>query len=76
MEDAERVLAQFAEIPIRRTKLRLTGAVRLVYAHKMYAYDAYVLECARQYRSHLLSLDKQLKAVAQKSEITLIEVTV
>lgn len=45
--EAEQVLAQFAEIPIRRTQLRLIEAIRLAHAHDMYAYDAYVLECAK-----------------------------
>ena len=75
LEDAEQVLAQFAQIPIRRTQLRLTEALRLAHAHDMYAYDAYVLDCARQYPSTLLSLDNPLRAIAQKLGITLLEVS-
>ena len=75
LEEAEQVLAQFSKIPIRRTQLRLTEAVRLAHAHDMYGYDAYILDCARQYPSTLLSLDNQLKAIAQKLGITLLEVS-
>ena len=74
LDDAEQVLAQFTQIPIRRTQLRLTEAVRLAHAHDMYAYDAYVLDCARQYPSTLLSLDNPLRAIAQKLGITLLEI--
>ena len=75
LKEAEQVLAQFSKIPIRRTQLRLTEAVRLAHTHEMYAYDAYVLDCARQYPSSLLSLDKPLKAIAQKLGLTLLEVS-
>lgn len=75
LDDARLVLEQFAEIPIRRTKLRLKEASELAYNHKLYAYDAFVLDCARQYRSPLLSLDSKLKAIAEKLELTILEVS-
>lgn len=75
LDQARQVLEQFVEIPIRRTKLRLTEAAELAYSHNIYAYDAYVLDCARQYRSPLLSLDSQLKAIAEKLELTVLEVS-
>lgn len=75
LEEAKQVLTQFAEIPIRRTKLRLTEATRLAHAHNIYAYDAYVLDCARQYRSPLLSLDNQLITIGKELELSLIEVS-
>lgn len=76
LKEAEQVLAQFNQIPIRRTKLRLTEAIKLAQAHGLYAYDAYVLDCARQYRSPLLSLDKQLIAIGKKLELNLLEVSI
>lgn len=75
LDDARQVLTQFSEIPIRRTKLRLKESTELAYKHTMYAYDAYVLDCARQYRSPLLSLDSQLKGIAGKLELTVLEVS-
>lgn len=75
LEKARQVLTQFAEIPIRRTKLRLTEATKIVYNHSIYAYDAYVLDCARQYRSPLLSLDNQLLAIGKELELQLLEVS-
>lgn len=74
LEKAEQVLAQFSDIPIRRTKLRLTEATRLAHTYNIYAYDAYILDCALQYRSPLLSLDNQLIEIGKKLELSLIEV--
>jgi len=42
LEQARQVLTQFSEIPIRRTKLRLTEAAEIAYNHNIYAYDSYV----------------------------------
>jgi predicted nucleic acid-binding protein len=74
LKDAEQVLDQFAGIPIRRTSLRLAEAARLAHDLNIYAYDAYVLDCARQYRTPLLSLDQQLINSAKKLELDVTEV--
>ena len=76
LDQARQILAQFAEIPIRRTKLRLAEATGIACYYNIYAYDAYVLDCARHYRSPILSLDNQLKRVAKKLEINIIELSV
>lgn len=75
LKEAQQVLAQFDNIPIRRTKLRLIEATNIAYDHNIYAYDAYVLDCARQYRSPLLSLDNQLKTIGKKLELNVLEVS-
>lgn len=75
MEEAQQALTQFVEIPIRRTKLRLTESTAIAYDHSIYAHDAYVLDCARQYRSPLLSLDNQLKTIGRKIELSLLEMS-
>jgi len=75
LDQAQNVLEQFAEIPIRRTKLRLTKAVDLAHIQNIYAYDAYVLDCARQYRTPLLSLDSRLRAIGKKLELTVMELS-
>lgn len=75
LKKAQQVLAQFDEIPIRRTKLRLIEATQIAHNHSIYAYDAYVLDCARQYRSPLLSLDHQLKTIAEELELNVLEIS-
>jgi predicted nucleic acid-binding protein len=75
IETAGKVVKQFNEIPIRRTKLRLQEALLMAQNYNMYAYDAYVLDCARQYRSPLLSLDNKLVEIGKELELTLLEVS-
>lgn len=75
LKDAQLVLAQFDDIPIRRTTLRLIEASKIAYNHNIYAYDAYVLDCARQYRTPLLSLDNQLKIIGEKLELNVLEIS-
>lgn len=74
LADAEQVLDQFSKIPIRRTSLRLDKAVQLANKYGIYAYDAYMLDCARQYRSPLLSLDDQLIEVGKQMKLNLLEI--
>lgn len=73
-QQARRVLQQFKQIPIRRTKLRLKEAVKLANHYSIYAYDAYVLDCSIQYRIPLLTLDRKMIELAHKLEITVLEV--
>lgn len=75
LKEAQQVLIQFDDIPIRRTKLRLIEATKIAFNHNIYAYDAYVLDCARQYRSPLLSLDNQLKVIGEKLELNVLEIS-
>jgi len=74
LAQARQVLIQFAEIPIRRTKLRLTEAIEIANSYNVYAYDAYLLDCARQYRLPLITLDSQMKTIAKKLDLTILEV--
>ena len=74
LKDARQVLAQFVEIPIRRTELRLDEAIKIAHEYEVYAYDAYVLDAARQYQTALLSLDTQIMTTAVKMNVDLLEV--
>ena len=67
-------LAAYDDIPIRLTEVDLPSALRLAAYHGIYAYDAYVIECARKYRTPLLSLDKPQCDVARAENIEIIEV--
>jgi predicted nucleic acid-binding protein len=48
--------------------------VDLAVEHRIYAYDAYVLDCARRYRTPLLSLDRPQCEVARGLGIDVWEV--
>jgi predicted nucleic acid-binding protein len=68
------VLGALEQIPIRLAEVDLVQAVMLAEEHGIYAYDAYVLECARRYRTPLLSLDAAQCAVAHAIGIEVMEV--
>lgn len=74
LTDAHEALVQFYDIPIRRTPLRLKEATKMAFNHDIYAYDAYVLDCARQHHSPLLSLDHKLLSVGRKLGLNILEV--
>ena len=48
--------------------------MRISQQNNIYAYDAYVLECALRHKAPLLTLDKKLKAVARELKIETMEV--
>lgn len=74
LEQAKQVLKQFKSIPIRRTPLRISEAIRISAEQRIYAYDAYMLDCALQFNTPLLSLDQHLTATASTLGISLIEI--
>jgi len=75
LSQALSALAAYEEIPIRLAQIDLPSALRLAAGHGIYAYDAYVIECARKYRTPLLSMDREQCQVAQAESIDVIEVT-
>jgi predicted nucleic acid-binding protein len=74
LDQAEGALRSFRQIPVRLSEVDLESAVGLAEEHGIYAYDAYVLECATRYRTPLLSLDRSQCAVARKMGIEVLEV--
>lgn len=71
---AIQVVKQFELVPIRRTPVRLKEALELSEEFNIYAYDGYVLDCALQYRTPLLSLDRRMIDVAKELNISVLEV--
>ena len=54
------------QIPIRFVDVDLGEAIDLAAEHNLYAYDAYLIVCARQQRCKLISLDRALLRVRQR----------
>jgi len=71
---ARGALASFGQIPIRFAEIDLEPAVALAERHGVYAYDAYVIECARRYQTPMMSLDRRQCDVAREVGIEIIEV--
>ena len=62
------------KIPVELRSIDIRKALTIAGQHKIYAYDAYFLECARATNSPLLTLDAALKKIAIKLGIRLLEV--
>jgi len=73
-EEAQKGLAIFESIPLRYVEPDFFNALKLSKNIKMYAYDAYFLDCAIRYKAPLLTLDQKLKAAAQNINVVTMEV--
>ncbi len=62
---ANACIEAYLQIPIRRIEVDLKQAMGLVRKFRIYAYDAYMLACAQQLGSPLLTLDEALKSHAE-----------
>ncbi len=74
MAQAEVAMASFRRVPVRLPSLEIESSVALAERHDVYAYDAYVIECARRYQTPLLSLDRRQCEVARSEGIATLEV--
>ena len=71
LAEAGRVLVAYRAIPLRLVALDLGRAVALAERLDVYAYDAYVLDCARSEGTPLLSLDGGQRAAAERIGVPL-----
>ena len=72
--EAEQALKVYKSIPIKFLDVPLERTLYITKKFKMYAYDAYLIQCAEQTSSPLLSLDKGLISVAKKMGIKTLEI--
>ncbi len=75
LTQVHKALNAYAEIPIRFVDVDLADALEIAAELKIYAYDAYVLECARIHRSPVLTLDAGLMRAAEKIGLDVLEVS-
>jgi len=75
IELARLALAVYREIPIKFIDVSLEHTVEISKALNIYAYDAYLIQCAQQTSTSLLTLDKGLKVAAEKMGIHVLEVS-
>lgn len=71
--EALRVQKRIETIPVRLITLDIQEALELAIDHNIYAYDAYFLQCAKSLACPLLTLDKNMKTVARKIGISVLE---
>ena len=70
------LLDAYAAIPIRLIDVALKQAVELSARLNVYAYDAYVIECAVNQRAPILTLDRGLIERAREVKLDVLEVNV
>ena len=68
------VLDAYSKIPIQFVDADLKTSLSLVSKHSIYAYDAYILTCAKQFKIPLVTLDNGLAEVAKKEHVRVLEV--
>jgi predicted nucleic acid-binding protein len=64
----------YRQIALQFVEIELEDALNIAAQFELYAYDAYLVCCAIQYRLPLLSLDRGLIHVAQQASIPVIKV--
>jgi len=74
IELARLALAVYREIPIKFIDVSLEHTLEISNALNIYAYDAYLIQCAQQTSTSLLTLDKGLIIAAEKIGIHILEV--
>ncbi len=73
-QQAMAVLTAYDQIPIRFVDLDLSAALEVAGEYDLYAYDAYVIQCATANHCALVSLDKGLLHAARKAHVKTVEV--
>ncbi|MDX2429035.1 MAG: type II toxin-antitoxin system VapC family toxin [Xanthomonadales bacterium] len=71
---AQQALTVYSGIPIKFVDVPLKATLGLSKAQNIYAYDAYLIQCAQQTSTSLLTLDNGLKSVAQQVGVHVLEV--
>lgn len=74
IQEAEKGFVIFKNIPLRLIEPDFINSLKLSKRYKMYAYDAYFLDCALRYNAPLLTLDKKLQIMANTLNIKTLEV--
>ena len=74
LAQANACVEAYLQIPIKLIGVDLKQSLALVAQLRVYAYDAYLLVCAMQMRTPLLTLDEPLRAAAANLGIEVLEV--
>ncbi len=75
IEQAKKAVKAYREIPIKFIDVPLDQALEISHAQNMYAYDAYLIQCAQLTGTPLLTLDGGLKKIAKIMAVQLLEVS-
>ncbi|MFZ1289054.1 MAG: type II toxin-antitoxin system VapC family toxin [Melioribacteraceae bacterium] len=70
----KKALEYYQMIPLRLVEINLFSSLEISKRFNIYAYDAYFIECSKNFNIPLISLDKKLIDVAKKLNLKIIEV--
>ena len=70
----EEIISNFNQIPIHFEHPELNDVLKICTKHQIYAYDAYVITCAKEFRVPILTLDLAMRSIAEKEKIKVMEV--
>jgi len=74
LEQALTAIGIYRQIPLRFVEVELADALQIAAEHGIYAYDAYLLQCAIKYKSKLITLDQKLSRIAREVNVEVEEV--
>jgi len=74
IKQAKQALSMYREIPIKFIDVPLEQALDISHSLNIYSYDAYLIQCAQQTGTPLLTLDSGLRVAAEKTGLHIIEV--
>ena len=73
--EAVQAIETYQKIPVRFVDVELVETIELADVLQIYAYDAYLVQCALKYKAPLLTLDQSLINSAKSVNVQTIEVT-
>lgn len=74
IEQSQKALVAYRGIPIKFIDVPLEQTLEISHALNIYAYDAYLIQCAQKTSTSLLTLDRGLKVAAKNMGVHLLEV--
>lgn len=74
LEQAIEAIEIYQEISMEVVEVDLKSAVQLAAKYNIYAYDAYILQCAIENDIPLIALDQSLLEIAKREGVQIIEV--
>jgi predicted nucleic acid-binding protein len=72
-KQAKLALTAYREIPIKYIDVPLEQTLEISSSQNIYAYDAYLIQCAQQTSTSLLTLDNGLRSAAKEIGIHVLE---
>jgi predicted nucleic acid-binding protein len=69
-----KAVAMFKRMPVRFTEVSLEASLKISDEQNIYAYDAYLIECAIRHKKPFITLDNKLARIAGLYQIEVLEV--